>query len=129
LERKLGVEVILAPFKSPHEPNQRVKLWQKYLPTRAYDYRLSIVANNLIREKYGGHIGYDAKGDQIKAIVRDDLPVYIVEHFEEENGMKTIDFFNKRKEFRYIKLFFQTFFKNMMFNFHRKSSKNHEINS
>lgn len=111
LERKLGVEVILAPFKSPHNAKRRSELWQKYLPTRAYDYRLSIVANNLTRGTYGGHIGYDAKGKILEPLTVEPLPVYTIEHFQVEAGMNNIDFFLKRKEFRYIKLFLQTFTK------------------
>ena len=103
IHRKSGAELILAPFKSPHKPVKRKKLWQKFLPTRAYDYRLSIVANNYTDDKYGGHAAYNPYGEKIKSMQEDFLPIYSIEKFREKGSMQTIDFFKKRKEEVYKK--------------------------
>jgi len=105
IQRKLGTELILAPFRSPHNKVKRKKLWDKFLPTRAYDYRLSIVANNYYSEGLEGSVAYNPYGDEIKSNKESFLPMYVIEKFESKGGMGTIDFFKKRREEVYVKIF------------------------
>lgn len=65
-----GCDLILMPFASPHRAGSRKALWDKYLPTRAYDNNLYILACNLSGEvnglKYsGGMMALDPRGNII----------------------------------------------------------------
>lgn len=64
--RHMGAELILNPHASFKNPSERVGLWKKYLPARAYDNRLFFAACDAINEgKGGGILVLDSKGDVV----------------------------------------------------------------
>lgn len=64
--RLLGADVMIMPFASPDVCGKREKIWNKYLPARAYDNGVYVFACNLTGEGYsGGAVVYDDKGDVI----------------------------------------------------------------
>lgn len=62
--RLMGCHLIIMPFASPGVCGDRMKLWLKYLPTRAYDNGVYIAAVNL-KDNYfsGGTIVINPKGE------------------------------------------------------------------
>ncbi|MCH4888271.1 hypothetical protein EZV73_11840 [Acidaminobacter sp. JC074] len=64
--RLMGAEVIIMPFASPHVCGDRYDLWSKYLPARAYDNSVYVIALNLTGDKFsGGILAYDYLGNEI----------------------------------------------------------------
>jgi len=78
--RLMGAEVIIMPFASPHVCGNRYDLWSKYLPARAYDNGVYVIALNLTGGKFsGGLLAYDYLGNEI------------LSHFDNEPCVKVID--------------------------------------
>lgn len=49
-----GVRLFFAPFSTPHEPGERLKLWRRFMPTRAYDCRSFVLACNVMKKNRHG---------------------------------------------------------------------------
>lgn len=49
-----GAQVVFAPHAVPHDPQRRRKLWQTYIPARAYDNRVYAACCNLSGGRFGG---------------------------------------------------------------------------
>lgn len=65
--RHMGAELILNPHASFKNPKNRVELWKRYLPARAYDNRVFFAACDIIGDKNGGGmIVIDSDGIVIK---------------------------------------------------------------
>lgn len=54
--RKMGAELILMPHASFKDPKERVEMWKRYLPARAYDNRVFVAACDMIGNGRGGGI-------------------------------------------------------------------------
>jgi len=77
--RLMGAEIIIMPFASPGVCGNRYDLWSKYLPARAYDNGVYVIACNLTGNKFsGGILIYDYLGNEIMS------------HFEKTPCIKTI---------------------------------------
>ncbi len=78
--RLMGAEVIIMPFASPEVCGNRYELWSKYLPARAYDNGVYVIACNLIGDKFsGGILVYDYLGNEM------------LSHFEKTPCIKMIE--------------------------------------
>lgn len=66
--RLMGCHLIIMPFASPGICGDRMKLWKKYLPTRAYDNGVYIAAVNL-KDNYfsGGALVINPKGEILES--------------------------------------------------------------
>ncbi len=79
-----GAEIIFMPHAAPQSVNVRRKIWQRYLPARAYDNSVFVCACNSIGKSNGTQFGggavvYDPKGE------------IIGEDFSGEEGMLTVN--------------------------------------
>lgn len=105
-----GCELVLAPFATPEKCGQREKIWNKYLPTRAYDNCIFIIAVNLsgnLNEKnYGGGIEV-IKPDgeiQISHFKKEEYTISTkidILEVEKRRKNKKTNFLNKRKQHLY----------------------------
>lgn len=67
-----GTDILIAPFASPAVAGDREILWNRFLPARAYDNKVYVIALNLCGEQHqssqrfnGGIAVYNFKGEQI----------------------------------------------------------------
>lgn len=67
--RLRGCQLIIMPFASPGVCGNRLNLWEKYMPTRAYDNGVYIAAVNLKDDYFsGGQLLLNPKGEVVKPI-------------------------------------------------------------
>lgn len=103
-----GAEVILMPFATPDVCGERKKLWSKYLPARAYDNGVYVLACNLTGQDFsGGLSAYDYKGDIILESYETKESIQIVnldfEGLRKRKQSSKVNFLNRRKPMLYRK--------------------------
>ncbi len=91
--RLMGAEMILVPFASPKVCGGREKLWNKYLPARAYDNQIFLFATNLTGVANGlvfsgGMMAVDPRGKVIFEYYDDKEHVEVIEI--DENMVKKV---------------------------------------
>ncbi len=79
-----GADIILMPFATPSVCGNRETLWQKYLPARAYDNNVFVLATNLTGHLNklqfpGGLMAFDYKGNDL------------LNHHESAPGVKVVE--------------------------------------
>lgn len=78
--RMRGADIILMPFASPGVCGSRESMWKKYLPARAYDNGVYVLASNQTGGMFtGGLAGLDYKGEMI------------LSHYKQEACIRTVD--------------------------------------
>ncbi len=78
-----GADLIIAPFKTPHNSKKRISYWKKYIPTRSYDGFVYFACINRMEEdssRYGGGV-----------FVTDPFGNVIIEYDKKEEGIITFD--------------------------------------
>jgi predicted amidohydrolase len=102
-----GAELILMPFALPMEIGQRMSIWKKYLPARAYDNGVFVAACNCLKDgRGGGAMILDPRGNilaedgcgresmltaDLRGSMADRVPI------DERKSMKGMDFFGSRR--------------------------------
>lgn len=93
VQKERGAEIIIAPFKTPHERNKRIKFWKKYILARAYDYNLAFICNNYS----GGIMVVNGKGEILLNSSKINN-IYTVELDKSKDWEGKIDYLKYRRE-------------------------------
>lgn len=102
-----GAQIIFNPTASPNDPKKRTAMWQKYLPARAYDNRVWVMATNLrFNNKGGGTMVVNSDGDVVKLSISDEDEMVLVEYHKKtysQTSMRDRDFKIDRRDDIYKK--------------------------
>ncbi len=102
-----GAEIILMPFASPKRAGNRRDIWMKYLPARAYDNKVYVIAVNLVGELEGlsysgGILALDPRGNVIHEYFKDDEHMSIIEvdkaFLEKVKANQKTDYIKRRRK-------------------------------
>ncbi len=101
-----GAEVVLIPFASPKRAGNRKEIWMKYLPARAYDNKVYVIAVNLVGSLEGlsysgGTLVIDPKGNILYEYFKEDEHMSIIEvdkaFLEKVKANKKTDYIKRRR--------------------------------
>lgn len=96
LQKKLGAQIIIAPFNTPYNTQKRLDNWSKYIPTRAYECNMCYICSNY----HGGIQIVNGYGNIVKeSISVDSIVTYTIS--SEKDFNKKLDYFSYRRPVLY----------------------------
>lgn len=91
VHRKANTHIVLAPFRTPYSVEKRIINWEKYIPTRGYDYNMCFVCCN----HNGGKFCVNGKGDIKTEITIGKNQTFLI---DQSDFNSKIDFMSYRQE-------------------------------
>ena len=107
--RSRGTQLLLAPHASGLEGERRVRTWSRYLPARALDNGMFVIACNALRRNSagrlagGGMAAYGPHGELLSSYDRADEHMMLVSiggmlpRETPDEGMRNISYFDRRR--------------------------------